>query len=134
MDEIEKNMNLLKEVFRELRDIVHLKGDDTPSKAWQERFDFLERLKEHYSGRILHLRWLQVEETLRPIREEERKSREEAIRINNSGKNKYQQQVLKDLQEKNTIERNQERRENNRRNLKIQKKNVLNTIQEKEDI
>ena len=131
MDEIKKNTHLLKEVFKQLRDLIHLKDDEIPSKAWEEEYEFLERLKEHYLEKISQLRWLEVEETLRPIREEER---EERIRNENSGnRNTYQQQHLKDLQKKNTIERNQQKREDERRNLKISKKNVLKEIQDKEN-
>ena len=64
MNELEKNMDLLKEILEELRDIVHLKDDDIPSEAWQERYNFLERLKEHYSGKISYIKWSQVRENL----------------------------------------------------------------------
>ena len=61
---------------------------------------------------------------------------EENARIEreNSGKNTYQQQHLKEQQKKNIIERNKERRESSRRNTRVQKKNVLKEIQEKEDV
>ena len=130
MNKIEKNLELLKEVFRELRDIVHLKDDYIQSKAWQEKYDFLERLKDHYTEKITHLKWLEVEEALRTIREEER---EERLKLENSKINPYQQQHYKEVQERNINERKQ-RRESNRRNLKIQKKNVLKEIQDKEEI
>ena len=131
MNKIEKNLELLKEVFRELRDIVHLKDDDIPSKAWQEKYDFLERLKDHYTEKITHLKWLEVEEALRTIREEER---EERLKLENSKINPYQQQHYKEVQERNINERKQQRRESNRRNLKVHKKNVLKEIQDKEEI
>ena len=132
MSEVEKNYQLLREVHKELRDMIYLKDDDDmPSIAWEEEYAFLERLKEHYSEKISELNWIELEETLRPIREEERTAR---IERENSGKNTYQQQHLKEQQKKNIIERNKERRESNRRNVKVQKKNVLKEIQEKEDI
>ena len=131
MSEIEKNFQLLREIHEELRDMIHLKEDDIPSKSWEEKYDFLERLREHYSEKITSLRWSKLKETLMPIREEERK---EKIRIENSGKNTYQHQHLKEQQKKNIVERNKERRESNRRNTKVQKRNVLKEIQEKEEI
>ena len=42
--------------------------------------------------------------------------------------------ILKNNKKKNITERNKERRESNRRNVKVQKKNVLKEIQEKEDV
>ena len=131
MSEIEKNYQLLREVHKELRDMIHLKDDDMPSIAWEEEYAFLKRLKEHYSEKISELSWIELEETLRPIREEERTAR---IERENSGKNTYQQQHLKEQQKKNIIERNKERRESSRRNTRVQKKNVLKEIQEKEDV
>jgi len=131
MSEIEKNFQLLKEVYKELRDMMHLKEDDIPSEAWEEKYDFLERLKEHYSDKITRLRWSELEETLRPLREEEKKER---LRKENLGKNTYQHQHLKEQQKKNIRERNKERRESSRRNTKLQKKNVLKEIQDKEEI
>ena len=131
MSEIEKNYQLLREVHKELRDMIYLKEGDIPSKSWEEKYDFLERLKEHYSGRISELKWTELEEVLRPIREEERNER---IKKESSGKNTYQQQHLKEQQKKNIIERNKERRESSRRNTRVQKKNVLKEIQEKEDV
>ena len=131
MSEIEKNFQLLKEVYKELRDMMHLKEDDIPSEAWEEKYDFLERLKEHYSDKITRLRWSELEETLRPVREEERAER---LRSENSGKNTYQHQMYKEQQKQNIVERNKERRENSRRNTKLQKKNVLKEIQDKEEI
>ena len=98
MSEIEKNFQLLKEVYKELRDMMHLKEDDIPSEAWEEKYDFLERLKEHYSDKITRLRWSELEETLRPLREEEKKER---LRKENLGKNTYQHQHLKEQQNKN---------------------------------
>ena len=111
--------------------MIYLKEGDIPSKSWEEKYDFLERLKKHYSGRISELKWTELEEVLRPIREEERNER---IKKESSGKNTYQQQHLKEQQKKNIIERNKERRESNRRNTRVQKKNVLKEIQEKEDV
>ena len=132
MSEVEKNYQLLREVHKELRDMIYLKDDDDmPSIAWEEEYAFLERLKEHYSEKISELSWIELEETLRPIREEERTAR---IERENSGKNTYQQQHLKEQQKKNIIERNKERRESSRRNTRVQKKNVLKEIQEKEDV
>ena len=131
MSEVEKNYQLLREVHKELRDMIHLKDDDMPSIAWEEEYAFLERLKEHYSEKISELSGIELEETLRPIREQERIER---IKKENSGRNTYQQQHLKEQQKKNITERNKERRESNRRNVKVQKKNVLKEIQEKEDI
>ena len=131
MSEVEKNYQLLREVHKELRDMIYFKDDDMPSIAWEEEYAFLKRLKEHYSEKISELSWIELEETLRPIREEERTAR---IERENSGKNTYQQQHLKEQQKKNIIERNKERRESSRRNTRVQKKNVLKEIQEKEDV
>ena len=131
MSEVEKNYQLLREVHKELRDMIYIKDDDMPSIAWEEEYAFLKRLKEHYSEKISELSWIELEETLRPIREEERTAR---IERENSGKNTYQQQHLKEQQKKNIIERNKERRESSRRNTRVQKKNVLKEIQEKEDV
>ena len=131
MSEVEKNYQLLREVHKELRDMIYLKEGDIPSKSWEEKYDFLERLKEHYSGKISELKWLELEGILKPIRDEERNER---IKKENSGKNTYQQQHLKEQQKKNIIERNKERRESSRRNTRVQKKNVLKEIQEKEDV
>ena len=36
MSEVEKNYQLLREVHKELRDMIHLKDDDMPSIAWEE--------------------------------------------------------------------------------------------------
>ena len=131
MSEVERNYQLLREVHKELRDMIYLKEGDIPSKSWEEKYDFLERLKEHYSGKISELKWLELEGILKPIRDEERNER---IKKENSGKNTYQQQHLKEQQKKNIIERNKERRESSRRNTRVQKKNVLKEIQEKEDV
>ena len=131
MSEVEKNYQLLREVHKELRDMIYFKDDDMPSIDWEEEYAFLKRLKEHYSEKISELSWIELEETLRPIREEERTAR---IERENSGKNTYQQQHLKEQQKKNIIERNKERRESSRRNTRVQKKNVLKEIQEKEDV
>ena len=129
MSEVEKNLQLLREVNEELRDMIHIKGNDIPSASWEEKYNFLERLREHYSEKISSLKWLELENILNPIREEERKER---LRKENSGKNTYQSQHLKEQQQKNIIERNKERRETSRRNTKAQKKNVLKEIQERE--
>ena len=131
MNEIEKNYKLLRGIHKELRDMIYSKEDDIPSKAWEEKYDFLERLREHYSDKISKLRWSELEETLKPVREEERAER---LRSESSGKNTYQHQHLKELQKKNIVERNKERRESSRRNTKVQKKNVLKEIQDKEEI
>ena len=131
MNEIEKNYKLLRGIHKELRDMIYSKEDDIPSESWEEKYDFLERLREHYSNRISKLRWSELETTLRPVREEEKKER---LRKENSGKNTYQHQHLKELQKKNIVERNKERRESSRRNTKVQKKNVLKEIQDKEEI
>ena len=72
MSEIEKNVQLLREIHKELRDMIHLKEDDIPSKYWEEKYDFLERLRKHYSEKISDLKWSEVDETLRPVREEKR--------------------------------------------------------------
>ena len=128
MSEIEKNVQLLREIHKELRDMIHLKEDDIPSKYWEEKYDFLERLREHYSEKISDLKWSEVDEILRPVREEKR------LRLEDSGKTTYQQKHLKEQQKKNIVERNKERRESDRRNTKIQKKNVLKEIQDKEEI
>ena len=131
MNEIERNYKLLREVHKELRDMIYSKDNDIPSKAWEEKYDFLERLKEHYSDKISKLKWSELEEVLRPVREEEKAER---LKSESSGKNTYQQKMYKEQQKQNIVERNKERRENNRRNTKIQKKNVLKEIQDKEEI
>ena len=131
MNELEKNMDLLKEILEELRDIVHLKDDDIASEAWQERYNFLERLKEHYSGKISYIKWSQVRENLNILREEQR---EERLKESKGIVNPYKQEMLNEIQERNISERKQQRRESNRRNLKVQKKNVLKEIQDKEEI
>ncbi len=131
MNELEKNMDLLKEILEELRDIVHLKDDDIPSEAWQERYNFLERLKEHYSGKISYIKWSQVRENLNILREEQR---EERLKESKGIVNPYKQEMLNEIQERNISERKQQRRESHRRNLKAQKKNVLKEIQRKEDV
>lgn len=130
MNEIEKNYELLRGIHKELRDMIYSKEDDIPSEAWEEKYDFLERLREHYSGRISKLRWSELEETLKPVREEEKAER---IRTENLGKNTYQQKINKEQQKRNIVERNKERRESSRRNTKVQKKNVLKEIQDKEE-
>ena len=130
MNEIEKNYELLRGIHKELKDMIYSKEDDIPSEAWEEKYDFLERLREHYSGRISKLRWSELEETLKPVREEEKAER---IRTENLGKNTYQQKINKEQQKRNIVERNKERRESSRRNTKVQKKNVLKEIQDKEE-
>ena len=94
MSEIEKNVQLLREIHKELRDMIHLKEDDIPSKYWEEKYDFLERLRKHYSEKISDLKWSEVDETLRPVREEKR------LRLEDSGKTTYQQKHLKEQQKK----------------------------------
>ena len=101
------------------------------SKFWEEKYCFLERLREHYSKKISDLKWSNLRETLMPIRKEER---EERLRIENSGKNTYHQKHLREQQKKNIVERDKERREIDRRNTKVQKRNVLKEIHDKEEI
>ena len=91
----------------------------------------MERLKEHYSGKISYIKWSQVRENLNILREEQR---EERLKESKGIVNPYKQEMLNEIQERNISERKQQRRESHRRNLKAQKKNVLKEIQRKEDV
>ena len=46
------NINLLKEIHEEMNAMMHLKGNDTPSKSWEKKYKFLERYSQFLKKKL----------------------------------------------------------------------------------
>tara|TARA_R100000008_G_C3429075_1_gene88708 strand:- start:13 stop:192 length:180 start_codon:yes stop_codon:yes gene_type:complete len=45
-------MKLLKEIHEEMNAMMHLKGNDTPSKSWENKYKFLERYSQYIKKKL----------------------------------------------------------------------------------
>ena len=75
-------MNVLKHVLSEMRLMMDLKGNETPSEEWQKQYDFLQRYSKRLREKIHSIQGYELDSilndkrTARIEREEEKREEE----------------------------------------------------------
>ncbi len=88
----EKIMKLLREVLKEKRLMMDMKGNESPSVSWQESYDFLERYARHLRDKISTQQGFELDDIMNEKRNA-RLEREEEAREEERKKNAWKKSI-----------------------------------------